>query len=83
MNEHRWAMLLGGVFAVVALSLMAMTWSRLGQSKLLTKCAAIALLAHVWLILYAYSTRLPGGVGPEPYSTNTPVGIPAPANINY
>ena len=81
MNEHRWAMLLGGVFAVVALSLMAMTWSRLGQSKLLTKCAAIALLAHVWLILYAYSTRLPGGVGPEPYSTNTPVGIPAPANI--
>ncbi|MFM2216114.1 MAG: hypothetical protein RL240_432 [Planctomycetota bacterium] len=81
MNEHRWAMLLGGVFAVVALSLMAMTWSRLGQSKLLTKCAAVALLAHVWLILYAYSTRLPGGAGAAPNATSSPMGIPAPANI--
>jgi hypothetical protein len=33
----------------------------LGQSKLLTKCIAIAVLAHIWLLLYAYGTRIPYG----------------------
>lgn len=61
MNESRWALLLGGGLAVVALSLLFMSWSRWSQSKLLTKCAAVAILAHIWLILYAYGTRLPIG----------------------
>ncbi|MCY2999754.1 MAG: hypothetical protein NT168_16775, partial [Planctomycetota bacterium] len=41
--------------------LLVLSWTRWGQSKLLTKCIAIAVLAHIWLLLYAYGTRIPYG----------------------
>lgn len=78
MTENRWALLLGGGLAVVALSLLFMSWSRWGQSKLLAKCAAVAILAHIWLILYAYGTRLPSG---SPHGSMQPGEAPYPVAV--
>lgn len=66
-SSRLWAIVLGIVFAVIALSLAVASWTRWGQNKPLTKCVALAVLAHVWLLLYAYGTRIihPGnGSGP-------------------
>ncbi|MEI6526358.1 MAG: prenyltransferase/squalene oxidase repeat-containing protein [Planctomycetota bacterium] len=60
-SDRAWAIFLGCFLAAVALGLLILSWTRWGQSKLLTKCIAIALLAHIWLLLYAYGTRIPYG----------------------
>ena len=53
-----WAIVLGGLLAVVAVALLVASWTRWGQTKSLTKCIALAFLAHVWLLMYAYGTRI-------------------------
>jgi hypothetical protein len=53
-----WAIVLGLLFAVVAIALLVASWTRWGQTKSLTKCIALAFLAHVWLLMYAYGTRI-------------------------
>ena len=53
-----WAIVLGTLLAVVAISLLVASWTKWGQTKSLTKCIAIAFLAHVWLLMYAYGTRI-------------------------
>lgn len=60
-----WAIVLGCLFAAVALTLLIASWTRWGQTKSLTKCIALAFLAHVWLLMYAYGTRIitPGSGG--------------------
>ncbi|AMV34696.1 hypothetical protein VN12_21400 [Pirellula sp. SH-Sr6A] len=60
-----WAIVLGCLFALVALTLLIASWTRWGQTKSLTKCIALAFLAHVWLLMYAYGTRIitPGAGG--------------------
>lgn len=60
-----WAIVLGCLFALVALTLLVASWTRWGQTKSLTKCIALAFLAHVWLLMYAYGTRVisPGAGG--------------------
>lgn len=60
-----WAIVLGCLFAAVALTLLVASWTRWGQTKSLTKCIALAFLAHVWLLMYAYGTRIitPGSGG--------------------
>ena len=60
-SDRAWAIFLGCFLAAVAMGLLILSWTRWGQSKLLTKCIAIALLAHIWLLLYAYGTRIPYG----------------------
>jgi len=60
-SDRAWAIFLGGFIAALAVGLLILSWTRFGQSKLLTKCIAIALLAHIWLLLYAYGTRIPYG----------------------
>jgi hypothetical protein len=60
-SDRAWAIFLGCFLAAVALGLLVLSWTRWGQSKLLTKCIAIAFLAHIWLLLYAYGTRIPYG----------------------
>jgi len=63
--SRAWAIALGIVFAAIAISLLIASWTRWGQSKPLTKCVGIALLAHIWLLLYAYGTRIVSpGIGP-------------------
>ena len=60
-----WAIVLGALFALVAITLLVASWTRWGQTKSLTKCIALAFLAHVWLLMYAYGTRIitPGSGG--------------------
>ena len=52
-SNRAWWIFLAGFLATVAVSLLVLSWTRWGQSKVLTKCAAIAVLAHIWLLLYA------------------------------
>ncbi len=52
------SMILGIAFAVLAISLFAASRTKWGQSKPLTKCIALSVLAHVWLLMYAYGTRI-------------------------
>ena len=53
-----WAIVLGTLLAIVAISLLIASWTKWGQTKSLTKCIALAFLAHVWLLMYAYGTRI-------------------------
>ena len=64
-NGRVWAIVLGVLFAIVAITLLVASWTRWGQTKSLTKCIALAFLAHVWLLMYAYGTRIivPGSGG--------------------
>lgn len=64
-SSQVWAIVLGVLFAIVAITLLVASWTRWGQTKSLTKCIALAFLAHVWLLMYAYGTRVlvPGSGG--------------------
>ena len=53
-----WAIVLGVMLAVVAVTLLIASWTKWGQTKSLTKCIALAFLAHIWLLMYAYGTRI-------------------------
>jgi hypothetical protein len=62
------AVSLGVVCAIIAVGLWGVSRSRWGQNKPLTNCIVLAVLAHVWLLMYAYGTRVvtigvPGGTG--------------------
>jgi hypothetical protein len=57
-SSRWWAIVLGGIFAVVAITLLVASWTKWGQTRSLTKCIALAFLAHVWLLMYAYGTRI-------------------------
>ena len=59
------AISLGVVAALIAVVLWVASRSQWGQNKPLTKCIALAVLAHVWLLMYAYGTRIQRpGIGP-------------------
>lgn len=72
-----WAMVLGTLLAVVAIALLVASWTKWGQTKSLTKCIAIAFLAHVWLLMYAYGTRIvtPGFGGGSQGGTKTEAAL--------
>ncbi len=57
-SNRVWAIVLGTLLAIVAVSLLIASWTKWGQTKSLTKCIALAFLAHVWLLMYAYGTRI-------------------------
>lgn len=69
---------LGVAFALLALALLAASRTRWGQSKPLTKCIVLSVLAHVWLLMYAYGVRiiLPQG-DPRGYQSPSVVSIDA------
>lgn len=80
-SNRAWAIFLGCFLAAVAIGLLILSWTRWGQSKLLTKCIAIAFLAHIWLLLYAYGTRIPyGNQGTGEGTSNSPSELPIPTN---
>ncbi len=59
------AISLGVVAALIAVVLWVASRSKWGQNKPLTKCIALAVLAHVWLLMYAHGTRIQRpGIGP-------------------
>jgi len=57
-SSRIWAIVLGVLLAVVAIALLVASWTKWGQTKSLTKCIALAFLAHIWLLMYAYGTRI-------------------------
>ena len=76
-----WAIVLGGLLAVVAVTLLIASWTKWGQTKSLTKCIALAFLAHIWLLMYAYGTRIvtPGfGGGSQGGARTEAVAFTAP-----
>jgi hypothetical protein len=52
------ATVLGVAFALLAIGLFIASRTRWGQSKPLTKCVLLAVLAHIWMLIYAWSTHL-------------------------
>lgn len=57
-SSRTWAAVLGVLAAIVSIALIITSWTRWGQTKPLTKCVILAVLAHVWLLMYAYGTRI-------------------------
>ncbi|MFO0943077.1 MAG: hypothetical protein U0930_20270 [Pirellulales bacterium] len=57
------ATIAGGGFALLAIALLIASRTRWGQSKLVTKCVVLSILAHIWLLMYAMGVRtmLPQG----------------------
>ena len=57
------AIVLGIGFALLAAALFVASRTKWGQSKPLTKCVVLSILAHVWLLMYALGNRevLPQG----------------------
>lgn len=57
------AIILGVGFALLAITLFIASRTKWGQSKPLTKCLVLSVLAHVWLLMYALGTKpvLPQG----------------------
>lgn len=57
-NRRIFAVILGVLFASIAVGLTIASWTRWGQNKVITKCVVLAMLAHIWLLMYAYGTRV-------------------------
>ncbi len=68
------AAVLGIGFALLAITLLIASRTKWGQTKPLTKCVMLSILAHVWLLMYAYGTRvvLPQG---DPRGQQTAMAI--------
>ena len=53
---------------ILAIALLVLSWTQLGQAKPLTKCLVLSVFAHILLMIYAYGTRMlapEGPIGPE------------------
>lgn len=57
-HGRTFAIVLGVGFAILAITLLIASRTRWGQTKPLTKCVVLSILAHVWLLMYAYGTRI-------------------------
>lgn len=57
-HGRTFAMVLGVGFAILAITLLIASRTRWGQAKPLTKCVVLSILAHVWLLMYAYGTHI-------------------------
>ncbi len=57
------AIVLGVMFAFLAIGLFIASRTRWGKAKPLTKCVVLSIIAHIWLLLYASGTpvSLPQG----------------------
>ncbi|MCC6509765.1 MAG: hypothetical protein IT423_11695 [Pirellulaceae bacterium] len=52
------AIVLGIVFALLAIALLIASRTRWGRAKPLTKCVVVSVIAHVWLLIYANGSRV-------------------------
>ena len=57
-SGRTFAIVLGIGFAVLAITLLVLSRTRWGQTKPITKCIVLSVLAHVWLIMYASGNRI-------------------------
>ncbi len=71
LSSVQWmAILVWAGFAILTVCLLILMRSKWGRDKPLAKCVALSLMAHVWLALSAYGTRL---VIQQPVSEREPV----------
>lgn len=63
--DRTWALLLAGAAAFTAVALVALSRTKWGRAKPLVKCVVISVVAHVWLLMYAYGTKLSGPGNPN------------------
>lgn len=63
--DRTWALLLAGAAAFTAVALIALSRTKWGRAKPLVKCVVISVVAHVWLLMYAYGTKLTGPGNPN------------------
>lgn len=74
-----WAIVLGVLAAVLTIALLIASRTKWGENKSLTTCVVLAVLAHVWLLMYAYGTRIMSpGIGPGKGSQTIYVDFVAP-----
>jgi hypothetical protein len=59
-----------GLVAVFIL-LAVLVWTKFGQARPVSKCVALSLLAHVLLLIYAYTTHVLYGAGPGKFTGQT------------
>ena len=52
------AIVLGVLFALLAIGLFIASRTRWGKAKPLTKCVVLSVIAHVWLLVYATGTQV-------------------------
>jgi hypothetical protein len=57
-SGRTFAIVLGVIFALIAIALLIASRTRWGHAKPLTKCVIISVMAHVWLLIYACGTRV-------------------------
>lgn len=63
--DRTWALLLAGAAAFTAVALIALSRTKWGRAKPLVKCVVFSVVAHVWLLMYAYGTKLSGPGSPN------------------
>ncbi|MFN3189456.1 MAG: hypothetical protein ACE361_02950 [Aureliella sp.] len=62
-HGRTFAIVLGALFAIVAIALLVLSRTKWGKAKPLTKFVVVSVLLHVWLLMYAVGYRdiLPQG----------------------
>ncbi len=58
-NGRTPAIVLGVLFALLAIGLFIASRTRWGKAKPLTKCVVLSVIAHIWLLVYASTTPVP------------------------
>ena len=52
------SIVLGSGLFVLSVALLIMMWSRWGEARPVAKCVGLSILAHILLMVYAYSTNM-------------------------
>lgn len=71
------AIVLGVLFAFLAIGLFIASRTRWGKAKPLTKCVVLSVVAHIWLLLYASGTPVSLPQGDPNGSTSLAVSLDA------
>jgi hypothetical protein len=58
MSDRALAIVLAIGFISLFIALVVMVWTRWGQARPIAKCAGLSFVAHLLLLIYAYSTRV-------------------------
>jgi hypothetical protein len=62
--DRIWALVLALCAAATTIGLFALSRTKWGKNKPLTKCLVYSVIAHAWLLMYAYGTKLNGPGSP-------------------
>lgn len=63
--DRIWALLLAAAAAITAIALVVLSRTKWGRAKPIVKCVVFSIVAHIWLLMYAYGTKLTGPGNPN------------------